>query len=590
MATGPTGGCRRVIFPWACLRARLFRVERSSATSALVLSTVLLLAGLFGCASPTPEFAGTNTVTVSLSADGATQELTTEATNVRELLEEIDLSLNSADLIDPPLFTPLTDGLGIDVVRVTESIELIEQSIPYQRKTVRNESMSADDEPIIIQGGRPGRQEITVRIVYHDGLEVSRQETRLTIIEAAQDEIVMIGVGATPGNVEFAGTLAYISGGNSVILRGSSIFPEQINTGSDLDHRVFSLSPTGSHLLYTRATTETERFNSLWVISTEPGSEPDELGVDNVLWAGWNPARTSSRPQIAYTTGTATDLLPGWEANNDLWLAVLPESEGDLFRPEQLVEAYPATYGWWGGNYAWSPAGRYLAYSFADEVGIIDTEAEEEEDLRLLLHSFTEYNTRADWVWVPSLSWSPDGRYLAFNRHAGDDPDDADFDNWVVAVEDGLARPFAEQSGIWSHPQWSPALDDGSEVSQIAFLRATNPLDSLRSSYTLWLMDRDGSNAHQIYPPAGENSRFPREQQFMAWSATGRDIAFVYNNALYFLSLDSGEVRRITQDDNPVSNPTWAPYGLAISDNLPATEVVPEGTPEAPGGGFLPGN
>jgi Tol biopolymer transport system component len=103
-------------------------------------------------------------------------------------------------------------------------------------------------------------------------------------------------------------------------------------------------------------------------------------------------------------------------------------------------------------------------------------------------------------------------------------------------------------------------------------------------------MDRDGSNAHQIYPPAGENSRFPREQQFMAWSATGRDLAFVYDDALYMLNLDNGEVRRITQDDNPISNPTWAPYGLAISDDLPGTEVVPLATPERPPGGFLPGD
>jgi resuscitation-promoting factor RpfB len=577
-----------VISTRAAPRERRFQPQPVRAGPGLVLILAWLTV-LLGCASPTPEFAGTHTVTVSLTADGTIREITTQATSVRELLEEVDLTLNSADLIDPPPFTPLTDGLSISLIRVTESIELIEQSIPYQRKTVRNESMSAEDPPVIIQAGHPGRQEITVRIVYHDGLEYSRQETRVTVIEAAQDEIVMIGVGATPGNVEFAGLLAYISGGNSVILRGSSIFPEQINTGSNLDHRVFSLSPTGSYLLYTRTTTDTQRFNSLWVISTNPGAEPQPLGVDNVLWAGWNPARLS-RPQIAYTTGIATNLLPGWEANNDLWLGLLPASEGGPFNPEQLIEAYPATYGWWGGNYAWSPTGRYLAYSYADEVGIIDTEAEDEAGLRFLLHTFTEYNTRAEWVWVPSLSWSPDGRYLAFNRHAGDDPNAADFDNWVVSIETGIARPFAEQSGIWSHPQWSPPMESGASASQIAFLRATNPLDSLRSSYTLWLMDRDGSNAHQLYPPAGENSRFPREQQFMAWSATGRDIAFVYNDALYLLNLDSGEVRRITQDDNSISNPTWAPYGLAISDELPETEVVPLATSERPLGGILPGN
>jgi hypothetical protein len=491
--------------------------------------------------------------------------LTTESGNVRELVEEAKITLDDADLIEPPLFTPLTDNLEVAIVRVTESIEIIEQSIPYQRRSVRNESMQTNDPPVIVQSGRPGLQELTVRIVYHDGLEQSRQESRVTIIEPAQDEIVMIGVGSAPSAVEFEGSLAYVAGGNSILLRGSSAFPEQINAGEDLDRRVFRLSPTGSHLLYTRATTDTERFNSLWVVSTEPDATPQSLDVDNVLWADWDPDRTDP-PQIAYTTGIPTELLPGWEANNDLWLADLPAPGSGRFRPEKLIEAYPATYGWWGGGFAWSPLGRFIAYSHADEVGVIDTESDD-EDLRIQLHSFTEYNTQADWVWIPSLSWSPDGAFLAFTRHVGDDPEAVLFDTWVIDVAAGTEARFVQQSGIWGHPLWSPTQltshNGDAGTSQIAFLQATNPVESLRSSYTLWLMDRDGSNSGQIFPPAGENSRFPREQSAMVWGPAGDTIAFVYDGDLYLYSLDDGEARRITHDDSIVSNPSRAPYGRA---------------------------
>jgi hypothetical protein len=400
--------------------------------------------------------------------------------------------------------------------------------------------------------------------------------TQEVVVEEAQDEIMMVGVGAAPGNVLFAGTLAFISGGNSVILRGASAFPEQLDTGSNVDHRVFSLSPTGSHLLYTRTATDTTHFNSLWVISVERGAEPWPLGVNDVLWADWNPARAELL-QIAYTTGQATSLLPGWEANNDLWLGDVRQSEEAEFEPEQLVEAYPATYGWWGGNYAWSPSGRYVAYSYADEVGVLDLEAEEEDERRIRLYSFVEYNTRADWVWVPTLSWSPDGRYLAFNHHAGSDAEAADFEISVVDVATGIRGRFVSQAGMWSHPYWSV----GEAGGLLAFLRAVDPLDSQRSSYTLWLADRDGSNAHQLYPLPGESSRFPRERQFMAWGATGRDMAFVYNNALYLYNLDTGLAHEITQDDTAARNPTWAPYGAGIEGDLPNTEVLPFPTPSS---------
>jgi Tol biopolymer transport system component len=560
----------------------------------LGICLLLILSILAGCSDEEPETtAEDEPPTVTLLVDGEQREIITEATNVRELLDEAGIEVETADIVDPPTFRPLEDGLEIRITRVTESIETIEQSIPFQRRTVRNESMGAEEQPVIIQGGNPGLQEIRVRIVYHDGLEFSRQETEIRVVEPAQDEIVMVGVGAAPGNVDFEGLLAYISGGNSIILRGSSDFPDQLNTGADLDRRVFALSPSGSYLLYTRSTFNDDHFNALWYVSTERGATPQQLGVFDVLWAGWNP-NAVGQPQIAYTTGLPTEQLPGWEANNDLWLGDLPveteEEPEPIFEPEQIVEAYPATYGWWGGNYAWSPTGRYLAYSHADEVGIIDTEAEEEAPQRIRLQEFTEYNTRADWVWVPTLTWSPDGNYLAFPQHAGDDPEAANFDTWIINASNGFGRQFIEQAGIWSYPQWSPSTADTlnvSQTSQVAFLRANNPLDSLRSSYTLWLMDRDGSNARQIYPPAGENSRFLLQQQFMAWGSNGRDIAFIYDNALYLLNLDTGQARRITQDDAVVTNPTWAPYGAAIG--LQIEEVGPPPPIETPEQDDTPG-
>ncbi|NET73740.1 MAG: hypothetical protein F6K62_23215, partial [Sphaerospermopsis sp. SIO1G2] len=353
----------------------------------------------------------------------------------------------------------------------------------------------------------------------------------------------------------------------------------------------------GSHLLYTRATTSTDSFNSLWVLPLDEGensAEPRNLGLTNILWADWNPQRANAL-QIAFTTANAIDLPPGWEANNDLWLGEIFTSDEQPFEPKQIVDSYPATYGWWGGNYAWSPTGLQIAYSYADEVGLIDVlDPEDSSDtdendfqLRFTRHRFSEYDTRAEWVWVPTLTWSPDGRFLAFTRHRGQDVTTLEFDTWILDTISNADGRLSNDVGIWSYPRWSP---NNSTNTPIAFLRAVNSFDSLQSNYTLWLMDSDGSNQQQIYPPIGETSYFPKLDRFMAWDSNGRAFVFVYDDNLFLYNLENNAVFQLTQDDTIISHPTWAPYGAGASDltdpTNPALAPLPTPTPDR--GGNLP--
>jgi hypothetical protein len=566
------------------LTKQLLIAHYSLFTLCLILIPFLFL---LGCEAELPETAVRGPIQVTLTADGETYNLNTEATNVRELLDEAGIDIDENDEIDPPAYTPLTGGEEIVVVRITEEIETITESIPFDRKTVRNESMEADDPPLIVQAGKDGLSETTIRIVYRDGLEAERWPTQTITIEEPQDEIVMVGIGAARGNVSFPGTLAYMSDGTAVLLRGSAAFPEQLDVGGGLDGRVFDLSPNGTHLLFTRVDGDPASFNNtLYVIETQRGAEPRPVGVNDVLWAGWNPASETEIGEIAYTTAISTSQPPGWEANNDLWLGEISVDEESEFEPELIIEAYPALYGWWGGNYAWSPDGARIGYSYANEVGTISLDPERVEEQRVKLQEFTEFNTLSDWVWVPSLTWSPDGRFLAYTTHNSDDPDEIVFDSWVVDTLTGVNGRFVEDAGMWAHLHWAGSEND---TDPIAFLRTTNPLDSQRSSYTLWLMDQDGSNARQIYPAANENSYFPRQYRFMDWGPTGTEIAFVFNNALYLYNLEEGVASRLTDNDAINSHPTWAPYGIALQNGLDASlnptpapntldNVLPEGS------------
>jgi len=559
------------------------RITHHASHHSASLFIFLLLLFLAGCAVEAPDTAVPEPLQVTLIADGESFNLTTEAANVRELLAEAGVDIGESDEVTPPVYTPLTGGETITVVRVTESIETTTQAIPFARKTVRNESMAAEDPPLIVQAGKDGLQETTIRIVYRDGLEAERWPTQTVVIEEPQDEIVMVGIGAAGGNVSFPGVLAYISDGTAVFLRGESAFPEQLAVGGQLDGRVFSLSPTGDYLLYSRVDGDPAVFNNaLYVIETQRSAEPRPLGVENVLWADWNPAfeATASETEIgeiAYTTAISITTPPGWEANNDLWLAPIPPDPEDELEPEQIVEAYAALYSWWGGNFAWSPAGRQIAYSYANEVGLINLDPPRDAPQRVQLQTFTEFDPPGDWVWVPTLAWSPDGRFLAYTGHDSPDPEDPTFANWVVDAASGVAGRFVPDAGMWAHLHWAGSPD---AAAPLAFLRTTDPLDSQRSSYTLWLMDRDGSNARQIYPPANENSYFPRQQAFMAWGPTGEQIAFIFNNDLYLYTLADGAARRLTEGDAVNTHPTWAPYGTAVAPTLPAEPTaLPPDTP-----------
>ncbi len=72
---------------------------------------------------------------------------------MRELLAEAGVELGDLDEVDPPLFTPLIPEMAVRVVRVSETVEVTEEIIPFERKFIRTDGMSADDPPQIVQAG-----------------------------------------------------------------------------------------------------------------------------------------------------------------------------------------------------------------------------------------------------------------------------------------------------------------------------------------------------------------------------------------------------------------------------------------------------
>ncbi len=493
-------------------------------------------------------------IRATLVADGQRQFLrVTSATalSVRDLLEAAGIELGSLDRVEPDLYVEVSPGMMVVVTRVEETFVSEHQVLPFAHNIMRSESIP-QGERRLLQPGENGEIEIVYKVTLEDGVEAYREEVRRDVLVQPVDEMVLVAVEGMVASVPITGTVVYLSGGNAWIMRQSSDLRRNITGSGDLDGRVFDLSADGSRLLFTRAAqggAETP-LNSLWMAYTSlVGEEAVDLGVRGVIWAAWAP----DGRRLAYSTAERSEGVPGWKANNDLWL-LSPPADGSGAEPKAEL-LLPATadvpYAWWGRTYAWSPDGAYLAYAQADEVGIVSLRIK----VPLPLVTFPPFRTMSHWAWVPEVSWTPDGGLLAFVAHEsgdaeGPNPEDSPaFGLWVATTDGELSLELAEEVGMWSAPRWAPG-----EEGLLVYGQAQSPRNSQDSRYELLVMDRDGSNSRYLFPPEGFMGLVAPSP---AWSPAGDALLIEYEGDLYRLRLEDRRLDRLTSDGES-SRPRWA--------------------------------
>jgi len=513
------------------------------------VTLLLLFSVLLAACAPNTSF------TVKLTADGETRTLATEALTVRDLLAETGITLDEDDRVLPVEPSFIEDGMSIRVVRVEMRTETERREIPFERRTVRDASIPAD-ETRLLEPGVAGLEELTYRLTFEDGEEIDRRLVRRVTLQEPRTEVLLIGARAEREFVPITGTVAYIANQNAWVMQTISPNQRRLTHAGDLDGRVFSCSPDSSYLLFTRVPTETGEsapLNVLWMIETTAAdAEPVRLTAENILWAGWGPecqGTPSGRCRIAYSTGALVESNPGWKAENDLWIARPRARDGRLLVQRRIVDpGAGGSYGWWGTTYAWSPDGRSLAYARADEVGAVQAYS----GMQVQLAQFPVYRTYAPWVWTPTINWSPEGDFIVTTLHgpaaAGGAPEDSPaFDVWALSAAGTLTAELVSDAGMWAAPAYAPQED------WIAFGRARSPYASQTSGYDLYLMDRDGSDHRFLFPPEDEiGLAYPE----MAWGPEGGQLIVVYQGNLYLIRVSDGEVYQLT-DEGGVTAVRW---------------------------------
>ena len=209
-----------------------------------ILILGLLVVVFAGCSVAKPS--SQNTITVTIMADNKQTNIqTSPGITVQEALDQAKIKLDTLDRVDPPSFTILTDAMTIKVTRVREEFQVEEESIDFERQTVRNESLP-EGQTLLIQSGSNGTRQITYRQVFENGVPGPRTIFKTVTLTEPKPEIVMVGVQTPFTSVPISGKIAYITAGNAWIMETSTANRRPLVTSGDLDGHIFTLSSDGA--------------------------------------------------------------------------------------------------------------------------------------------------------------------------------------------------------------------------------------------------------------------------------------------------------------------------------------------------------
>lgn len=170
-----------------------------------------------------------------------------------------------------------------------------------------------------------------------------------------------------------------------------------------------------------------------------------------------------------------------------------------------------------GERPAWSPDGSRIAY-YSNRNGHLDIwvmNADGTNHVALTNDSIPDANP----------SWSPDGRFIAFDRT------DGDREIWRMRVDGQQLRRLTHHAGYDGYPAWSP---DGSRIAFIA---------NYGDRWNIYTMSADGSDQRQLTDAPSWN--FDPE-----WSPDGSQIVFDSRRdgrrGTYVMNADGSHLRKIT--------------------------------------------
>jgi uncharacterized protein YabE (DUF348 family) len=129
---------------------------------------------------------------LTVTADGRQARIRSAAPTVGQALANAGMPLLGLDTSQPAEDQAIPQDGQIHIVRISESLVLAQESIPFQSESQDSANLELGQEQII-QPGINGLAVSRTRIRYEDGQEVSRQTESQTIVRPPQNRISALG-------------------------------------------------------------------------------------------------------------------------------------------------------------------------------------------------------------------------------------------------------------------------------------------------------------------------------------------------------------------------------------------------------------
>ncbi|GAB4424870.1 MAG: hypothetical protein Kow002_14400 [Anaerolineales bacterium] len=129
---------------------------------------------------------------ISVTSSNRAIKIRTAAETVGAALAEAGIPLQNLDYSLPRESEALPADGQIEIVRVSENVQLIQKSIPFESEFIASDEVELDQQQIL-NPGQPGLAVSRVRIRYENGKEISRQTEDETVIRPPENRVMGYG-------------------------------------------------------------------------------------------------------------------------------------------------------------------------------------------------------------------------------------------------------------------------------------------------------------------------------------------------------------------------------------------------------------
>ena len=129
---------------------------------------------------------------IEVTADGETTSLTTVPATTKDILQELNITLDADDIVEPSLDTQLVEGDQIVVKRVTKETVTEEKEIDFDVVYQADSSITIGDVQVT-QKGRKGLEEKTYEVTYIDGEESDKTLVKSEMIKEKRNKVISYG-------------------------------------------------------------------------------------------------------------------------------------------------------------------------------------------------------------------------------------------------------------------------------------------------------------------------------------------------------------------------------------------------------------